>query len=250
MPALQALLIQLGAFGMVLVAAAVSGRLAGLELSIAHAVLLQAVLAAVLSRMAGMARWWTWIQLLFPPVAAAVHALRLPPLLFLAAFVALVALYWSSFRTQVPYYPSRRPVWEAVAGLLPPPAAGRQVSVIDIGSGFGGMAMHVARVRPDAEVAGIELAPLPWLVSSLRARWRRSRARFQRGDYEKLDLGRYDLVFAYLSPAAMPGLWAKARREMRPGSLLVSHEFPVPGLEAGEVLATGEGNPPLFVWRL
>lgn len=249
-PSVQALAVQLGAFALVLALSFAAARIAGVELSIAHAVLLQAVIAALLSRLAGMASWWTWIHLLFPPAAAAMHALRLPPVLFLSAFAALLALYWSSFRTQVPYYPSRRAAWEAVVGLLPAPRPGKSVSFIDIGSGFGGMAMHVARVRPDAEVEGVELAPLPWLASALRARWLGSRARFSRGDYEALDFGRYDLVFAYLSPAAMPALWAKARREMRPGSLLVSHEFPVPGQQASQVLQTGQGHPPLFAWRM
>lgn len=249
-PSLQALLVQLAAFGLVLAISFVSARAAGLDFSIAHAVLLQAVVAALLSRLAGMARWWTWIHLLFPPAAAAMHALRLPPLLFLIAFAALLVLYWSSFRTQVPYYPSRRSAWEAVLGLLPPPRAGTSPVVIDIGSGFGGMSLHIAAARPDARVEGIELAPLPWFVSVLRARLAGSHACFSRGDYERLDLGRYDLVFAYLSPAAMPALWVKACREMRTGSLLVSHEFPIPGQQPWQVLPTGQGRPPLFVWRM
>jgi hypothetical protein len=35
--------------------------------------------------------------------------------------------------------------------------------------------------------------------------------------------------FAYLSPAAMLALWHKARAEMRPGTLLLSYEFHIPG---------------------
>lgn len=245
----RALQVQLCAAGLTAVAAFAADRLAGFQASVAHAVLLQAVLASLLSRWAGMARWWTWIHLLFVPAVAAVHALRLPPFLFLACLALLVALYWSSFRTQVPYYPSRRAAWDAVLGLLPAARAGRQPAVIDVGSGFGGLAMYLADVRRDAKVSGIELAPLPWLVSAARARWRRSCARFVRGDYETLDFGRYDLVFAYLSPAAMPSAWGKARREMRPGTLFVSHEFEVPGQPPSEVLPARPGRPALFVWR-
>jgi predicted O-methyltransferase YrrM len=46
-----------------------------------------------------------------------------------------------------------------------------------------------------------------------------------------LDFAQFDVVFAYLSPAAMPELWKKAQREMRPGSLLISYEFPIEGVE-------------------
>lgn len=243
MPAVQALLAQAGALALVLLVSLIA------EFTIADAVLLQGVTAAVLSRALRMERWWAWIHLLFPPAAAAVHALRLPPWIFLGAFAGLVALYWTSFRTQVPYYPSRRATWDVVAGLLDQRAQAAP-AFIDIGSGFGGLVMHLARGRPEGSFAGIELAPLPWLLSVLRARVGRSRARFLRGDYEALDFSRYDVVFAYLSPAAMPALWEKARREMARGSLLLSHEFPVPGKEPDLVVpAAREGGAPLYGWR-
>ena len=60
---------------------------------------------------------------------------------------------------------------------------------------------------------------------------------FLRGDYESLDFADYDAVFAYLSPAAMTALWRKARREMRPGTRLVSNTFAVPGVEPDETHA-------------
>jgi predicted O-methyltransferase YrrM len=137
-------------------------------------------------------------------------------------------------------------VWRAVEELLP---RERELKVIDIGSGLGGMAMHLAAARPRADVTGIELAPLPWLVSRLRAAMAGNRARFVRGDYERLDFGAYDLVFAYLSPAAMPGLWDKARREMRAGSLLVSYEFEIPAGQSVKTILTTEGGPLLYYWQ-
>ncbi len=173
----------------------------------------------------GLAWWWLPIQLLFAPALLAMHALSLPPVLFLGLFLFFLLLYWSSFRTQVPYYPSTPAVWRTVAGLLPP----RPLRVIDIGSGFGGLALHLAAQRPDSTISGIELAPLPWLVSHMRARLRGARVRFMRGDYLRLDFAAYDVVFAYLSPAAMPALWEKAHSEMRPGTLLLSYEFVIPG---------------------
>ena len=50
-----------------------------------------------------------------------------------------------------------------------------------------------------------------------------------RGDYSSLDFSQFDAVIAYLSPAAMPALWDKARAEMRPGTSLYSVEFAIPG---------------------
>jgi hypothetical protein len=118
-----------------------------------------------------------------------------------------------------------------------------------MGSGLGGLVLDLARRRPDCEASGIELAPLPWLASSLRARLTGSHARFLLGDYENLNFGKFDVVFAYLSPAAMAGLWRKAEAEMRPGSVLVSYEFAIAEREPDRRLVTADSRKILYIWH-
>ncbi|MGZ8289016.1 MAG: class I SAM-dependent methyltransferase [Telluria sp.] len=220
-PALQALLIQAGAFAPTLAAVYLLAR-SGIPVSYLGAAAIHGLLAAALTWWRGLAPWWRAIQFVFPLALYGALALALPPALFAAAFLFLLTLYWSTFRTQVPYYPSGKAVWDEVAALLPQdyPAA-----MIDIGSGLGGLVMDLARRRPDSTFTGIELAPLPWLASRLRAWLSGSRALFIRGDYERLDFADFNVVFAYLSPAAMSALWRKCSAEMKPGSILVSYEF-------------------------
>lgn len=244
-PAVQAFLIQCLALLLTLAAAFLVLPLWQMQANVAMAVLLQGGIAAALTRWRRLAPWWLPIQFLFPAALALVLSFGLPSWIFLVAFGLLLVLYWSTFRTQVPYYPSSPAVWHEVERLLP---AGRPPRFIDIGSGFGGLTMHLARRRPDGEYAGIELAPLPWLASLLRSRLSGSRARFLRGDYADLDFGGYDVIFAYLSPAAMPALVAKARAEMNPGCLLLSHEFAIPGVEPQLVLHPGSGGDALYGW--
>ncbi|QGZ38734.1 hypothetical protein IP92_00900 [Pseudoduganella flava] len=217
----------------------------GAGLTLLHAAALQGLVAMLITWKLGLAPWWRIIQLLFPVALLAALGLGLPPLLFLAVFVVLLGWYWSTFRTQVPYFPSNPSVWRAVAALLPD----RQgISAIDVGSGLGGLALYLARVRPDIKSAGIELAPLPYLYSRLRAKLTKNGAIFIRGDYEEIDFGDYDVVFAYLSPAVMLALFDKARREMKVGSLLISYEFNIPGFKPDKTILTTEGAPPLYVW--
>ncbi|MDC8758528.1 class I SAM-dependent methyltransferase [Janthinobacterium fluminis] len=243
-PAVRAALLQALAFPLMLALVYLLAR-AGLALPLFAVALLQGALAAALSWRCGLAPWWRAIQLLFAPALLAASALHLPPLLFLLAFIFLLGLYWSTFRTQVPFYPSGPAVWDAVAQLLP---AQRPARLVDIGSGLGGLVLALARRRPDCSFSGIELAPLPWLCSVLRARLAGSAARFLRGDYEKLDFAQFDAVFAYLSPAAMPALWQKAAREMRPGTMLLSYEFCIAGQEAQRIIAATPSGPALYVW--
>lgn len=242
-PALQALLIQSFSFALVLALS----MLTEMQLTVAFAALLQGVTAAAISRWRAMAPWWLPIQFLFPVAVVVVLAFRLPSWIFLAAFIALLALYWTTFRTQVPFYPSGRATWNAVDALLP---ADRPLRFIDIGSGFGGLVMHLAARHPESAFTGIELAPLPWLTSVLRSRLLRSGGHFVRGDYHALDFADYDVVFAYLSPAAMPALWRKASAEMRRGTLLLSYEFRIPGIEPHVVHYPVVGGPALYGWRL
>jgi SAM-dependent methyltransferase len=240
----QAAVLQALAFPATLVLVYLLAR-AGLHPSMIVAAVLQGMVAALLTWRRGLATWWRAIQFLFPVSLLGAGMLDLPPALFLVVFLFLLGLYWSTFRTQVPFYPSGPTAWKAVAALLP---AGRPVRLIDIGSGLGGLVLDLARRRPDSQFTGIELAPLPWLVSRLRARLTRSSASFIRGDYEALDFGQYDLVFAYLSPAAMPALWNKASREMKPGTMLISYEFNIPAKPAHKTIDATPFGPALYVW--
>jgi hypothetical protein len=110
--------------------------------------------------------------------------------------------------------------------------------------------MHIAKSRPRSHVEGIEIAPLPWLISVLRAKFCRSGVRFSLGDYRALNFADYDVIFAYLSPAAMLALWDKAQLEMRPGSLLISLEFDIPGVHPSRCVQAEQGSPALYVWEM
>jgi SAM-dependent methyltransferase len=246
-PAARAVLIQLAAFLLVLGLAHIMPLLADMQLSVGMAALAQGLVAAAISRWCRLAVWWLIIQGVFPVAVLAALALHLPPVIFLIAFLALLGLYWTTYRTQVPYYPSGRALWDAVAKVLP---ADRAVRFIDIGSGLGGLVLHLSDTRQDGGFTGIEVAPLPWFASWVRARIRRSRARFLRGDYGRLDFSEYDAVFAYLSPAAMPALWRKASTEMRNGALLLSYEFDIPSVIPHFTVTPADGGPVLYGWRM
>ncbi len=211
------------------------------------AVLLQGLLAALFSRWFKLAVWWWFIQCLFPLALLVTFTLHLPTFLFLSGFLLLLVLYGHTFRTQVPYYPSHRATWDAVVQFLP---VDRPFKLIDTGSGTGGLVLNLAARYPNSAIIGVELAPLLWLFSELRARFTRSRAQFIRADYHHFDFSQFDIVFAYLSPAAMPALWQKAHREMRPGAILLSNEFFISAKAADEIIQTGGMRAPLYAWYM
>jgi hypothetical protein len=105
-------------------------------------------------------------------------------------------------------------------------------------------------LRPDGSYQGIETAPFSILLSQWRAR-ANAAVRVMWGDFWSADLAAYDVVYAYLSPTPMPILWKKARREMRPGSLLISNTFEIPGVAPAFTLPVSDRmNSVLYVWRM
>jgi SAM-dependent methyltransferase len=243
-PALRAALIQLLCYPLTL-ACVFSLARSGVGMSYFSAALIQGFLAAVVSWKVGQARWWQGIHVFFPQLMLVASDTALTPAWYAGAFLVLLVLYWSTFRTQVPYYPSTEKVWGAIACQLP---QDRPLYIVDIGSGLGGMVLDLARRRPESTVAGIELAPLPWLVSKLRLADGPPNARFVRGDYSSLDFTQFDVVIAYLSPAAMPALWDKAKAEMRPGTSLYSVEFAIPGQPPATTISPPGRGPSVYVW--
>ena len=210
---------------------------------------LQGLLAAALSHLLGLAPWWVPIQLALPASLAAVLAWRVPAWVFLAFFMVLVGVFWNSARSGVPLYLSNRKTKQALAGLLPAKDGFR---FADLGCGFGGPVLALSRTRPEGHFTGVETAPLLFAAAWLRRRLLGvSNADILFADYRKLDLGPFDCVYCFLSPVPMPDLYEKARREMRPGSLLISNSFIVPGKPADETVDVGDGRKTrLHLWRM
>ncbi|MFI4938813.1 MAG: SAM-dependent methyltransferase [Burkholderiales bacterium] len=246
-PAVQALLIQCLSLAIVLPLIIAVSSFTDFKIPIIAAVLIQGACGAGLSRLFRLAPWWLPIQFILPPALLMGTMLHLPSGIYLLAFLLLLALYWTTFRSQVPFYPSGPLVWKTVAGLLP---QSHPIRFIDIGSGMGGLVLYLARQRTECTFIGIEVAPLPWVISRVRAVFTRSPGTFLRGDYNLVDFGNFDVVFAYLSPAAMPALWSKARSEMRPGALLLSYEFAILETQPQIIELSTSDGPILYGWNM
>lgn len=207
---------------------------------------LQALIACLVAHGLGMARWWALLHLIFAPAVAAALALGFSPALSGGIFLLLLAVFGVRTMTdQVPLFLSSRRALHALLRVLPT----EEFSLLDPGAGTGRALAAVRRHRPRARLEGVETAPLPWLLAAIIGRFGGYRVYF--GDLWSCDLSRHDFVYAYLSPAAMPRLWQKARAEMRRGSVLISNAFAVPGQPADEIIRYGrEAGAVLYLWHM
>lgn len=242
-PALKALLAQIAGWS-VAIALAGSGLLSAGVWPLAGVQLVTATATAAALR---SARWWLPIHLGFAPLLILAGRLGIAPGWYLAAFALLLAVYWTSFRTQVPLYLSNRATVAAVAALLP---TDRPVRLLDLGSGTGSLVRPLARLRPDCRFHGIEAAPAPWLVSWLLARGL-GNIDIQRGDFFARAWSEFDVIYAFLSPVPMADVWAKAQQELRPGGVLVSNSFPISGRKPERIVEVADGRATkLYVYRI
>lgn len=245
-PATLAIVIQVVALITVFLCVLVVSSFSAIRFSVLSLVIMQSFGAVALCAVAGMAVWWRWIHGIFPLAMFVMSIWAIPNEVYLIGFLVSLSVFWTTFRSQVPFFPSRPIVREKVAALIPPDQPTR---MIDIGSGLGGLSLHIAKVKSHSQVEGIEIAPMPWLISAIRAWVTQSSAKFKLGDYHELDFAQYNLVFAYLSPAAMPALWEKSHQEMQAGSLLVSYEFEIPNVPPTFTIVD-DAHPTIFVWKI
>lgn len=210
--------------------------------------MVQGLLAGFISYYARMPYWWTPIHLVFMPLIITTLALNISPLWFLLFFICLLSVYGKTYKTQVPLYLSSKNVNIALESLLPRQG---EFSFIDLGSGCGGLLNNLADAHKNGQFYGIESAPLPFLISRLRNVFRTLPCKIFWGDFWNHDFSNYDVVYAYLSPVPMESLWRKASKEMRPGSLLISNTFIIPGLTPHKSIQLNDfSNSTLYLWKI
>jgi len=210
---------------------------------------LHGLVAAEIGRRFGLAKWWPPIQLIFPFAVAGALAWHVPGWVYLGLFLGLAAVFWNSARGGVPLYLTNTGTKVAVAKLLP---TEQDFHFLDLGCGLGGPVMVLSGQRPDGHFTGIESASALFLAAWLRSRIAGNvNAKIQFGDFWSRDLGVFDVVYCFLSPVPMPALLEKARKEMKPSSLLISNSFEVPGSPADEIVDVDDGRQTkLHLWRM
>lgn len=245
-PVLRALAAQAVAFTILLVLALLIPTLRASSVWIWP--MLQAILAILLATWWGLGPWWWLFQGLLPFALVWQGGHTVPGWLYPSLLLCLLLVFGGGLLARVPLYNSNRAAWSVLLDLMPEEAG---IRMADLGAGLGGPLAFLARRRPDAIFLGVEASPLVWLVAWLRTRPVRHNCRIRLGSLWRLDLSTYDVVHAFLSPAPMSELWTKARQEMRPGSLLISHSFEIPSQKPErKIPLPGRADACLLLYRI
>ena len=144
----------------------------------------------------------------------------------------------------VPTHPLRV---DAVADALPMKPG--QVFV-DLGCGDGRVLRTMSR-RYGVSARGVDINALACFVGRLRSLGDRN-VRIRRGDFWQYDVRDADAVFCYLFPDVLGRLARKLEFQLRPGTPVVSCNFPIPGWSPTTVLRPGSSmhGDPIYVYRI
>lgn len=194
---------------------------------------------------------WCVFLALLPSFLVGALNLQLPIWVPLLGLAFLILIMRNSFSERVPLYLSNHKTLNLICGLVPKDAP---VTMIDLGCGFAAVPIALARhnSHPDSQFVGVENAPLPYLVARIQA-WRAGDPRIQIRwqSLWAIDLGVYDLVYAFLSPHPMPRLFEKAQKEMRSGAQFISNSFSVPNHPPDQTIPIGVGRATeLLIWTI
>jgi hypothetical protein len=127
--------------------------------------------------------------------------------------------------------PSHRIAREAMQKMIEPLAVS---TIYELGCGFGGAALHLAKAFPDRQIIALENSPLPWLVSYLRC-YRLKNTKILFGNFWNMDFSPVSLAVCYQYRLGVQRIYKKLNR----GSHLISYCFAVDNVNPVAVLYVG-----------
>lgn len=125
-------------------------------------------------------------------------------------------LVWQGYALRIMPVPTAPVVRAAAIELMP----GNPQTIVELGSGWGGMTRRLKKTFPNADVIAYERSFLPWAISRITG------LNVQRADIFKADLSQADVVFCYLSPWHMTYL-DRQFKTLKDGATVISVSFPI-----------------------
>jgi hypothetical protein len=147
-------------------------------------------------------------------------------LLFVLAVILLLGFSLLLYQglTGVPTMSSTRAEAADVVKLLREAHLSEYPTIVDLGCGWGSLAIALASAFPNANIVGIEISPFPYWVTRLRT-LRRSNVRLSRDDFYHYDLRSADAIVCYLMMKPMPKLATFLDRVLQDGTPVVALTF-------------------------
>ncbi len=133
-----------------------------------------------------------------------------------------------SLRYKITPTPSSKKVRIKILEILPRRVDG---AILELGSGFGNVALSLSKHFPKNRVISFEKACIPYFIQRLTFIFIRPKnASLIFEDFKKRNFSNAGLIFCYLYRSIMPQLLKKIKNEAQKPTWLISHTFAFDGL--------------------
>jgi hypothetical protein len=109
-----------------------------------------------------------------------------------------------------------------------------QGDIYELGVGWGGMALHLARRFPERQVIGYELSPIPFLVATIKSFWVPNLTIYRK-DFLTVSHEKAGLIYCYLCREGMKKLKEKWEKEKLANCHIFTNTFAIPDWEPAKV---------------
>ena len=150
--------------------------------------------------------------------------------------IVLASIVWWTIKNGISPMPTSKKAKNAILSLLPKHAPGK---VYELGSGWGTLIIPLAKHLNTSKVIGFETSPIPFYISKIRV-WRAGFRNIEvfKMNFSDTSLTDATIVVCYLFPGAMGKLKQKFEKELKPGTLVISNTFAIPGWQPSQVIKT------------
>ena len=110
------------------------------------------------------------------------------------------------------------------------------VQMVDLGCGWGGMTVSLAKTYKNATIHGYEITTFPYLVSKIASLFFWGRVKIHNSDMYKADLSQFQVLYCYLPTFILTDLLPQFA-SLRPGTVIVTSGWAIPGYTPTEVIS-------------
>jgi hypothetical protein len=160
-------------------------------------------------------------------------------------FLAMLSIVYVSLRNGISPMPSSAKVRSTVASEVN--RLSRTGAIVEAGSGWGTLALHLAKQCPGWKIIGIENSPVPLWISRFFLQWTaavngnsRESISFIKANIYTYPFGADDVIVCYLYPGAMKQLSEMAINRLPPGMRMISVCFALPGWKPERIVTCGD----------
>lgn len=145
----------------------------------------------------------------------------------------------SSYGQYPPYCPSfgqmKKTALREASTILQ--SSAQNMQVIDLGSGDGRLLRPLAATFPQHHFCGYEWSWLPYKIAKFYGR-KLPNLEYKHQNFMPINIKNADLIICFLSNEISTVLSAKLSHELRPGTLVISSAFAIPGLRVIKEITT------------